>query len=96
MDVQSALVLMENIFESMQRSGTILDSTKFSANTVILGSGSVLDSLGFVTFISDLEERLCDELDKEIYLVYHEIEEFNVGSQFLSANAMAQYIESIS
>jgi len=95
MDAQAALNLMQNTFDSMQRSGMISENLKFDPDMVILGAGSVLDSLGFVTFISDLEERLCVELDKEIYLVHHEIDEFNTNSQFLSADTIARFIERI-
>ncbi len=95
MNTQAALQLMQETFESMQRSGMVPDTITFNSDTVILGVGSVLDSLGFVTFISDLEERLCTKLDDEVYLVHHEIEAFNANSSFLSAGTIARFIESI-
>lgn len=79
----------------MQRSGMISADTKVTPDTVILGAGSVLDSLGFVTFISELEERLCVELDKEVYLVLNEMGEFNINNPFLSAGTIARYIGNI-
>lgn len=95
MDIKRALQLMQDSFDSMQRSGMMKEIITVTSDTVILGSGSPLDSLEFVTFISDLEERLCVELDKEVYLVLNEIGEFNINNPFLSAGTIARYIEKI-
>ena len=64
--------------------------------TVILGSGTVLDSLGFVTFISDMEERISAAAGQEYYLILTEIHEYNAEEAFLSAGTLARYIEKIS
>lgn len=93
--IKEAIQLMQDSINGMQRSGMIEEAVTVDTDTVILGSGSFLDSLGFVTFISDLEERLCVELDKEIYLVLNEIGEFNINNPFLSAGTIASYIEKI-
>ena len=95
MDTQSAIRLMQETFDSMQRSGMLEEAVVIESDTVILGSGSPLDSLGFVTFISDLEERLSAETDQEHYLVLTEIHEFNTEQAFLSAGTLAQYVEKI-
>ena len=91
----SALKLMQDSFDSMQRSGMMEDVVTVTPDTVILGSGSSLDSLGFVTFISDLEERICAESGMELYLVLTEIHDFNADQAFLSTGTLAQYIEKI-
>lgn len=95
MDYNTALQFIQDVFDSMQRSGMISEDISLNKNTVILGADSALDSLGFVTFISDLEDRLCDKLDREVYLVLNEIGDFNVNNPFLSADTIAQYIENI-
>lgn len=96
MDNKTALQLMQESFDSMQRSGMLDDAVVVGPDTVILGSGSALDSLGFVTFISDMEERVSAETDQEHYLILTEIHEFNAEQTFLSAGTLAQYIEKIS
>lgn len=95
MDKNTALRLMQDSFDSMQRSGMLDESVKVGEGTVILGSGSVLDSLGFVTFISDMEERVSDEAGADHYLILTEIHEFNAEQTFLSAETLASYIEKI-
>lgn len=96
MDNNTALKLMQDSFDSMQRSGMLEENVAVAADTVILGSGSIFDSLGFVTFISDMEERVSDEAGEDHYLILTEIHEFNAEEAFLSAGTLAQYIEKIS
>ena len=91
-DDKSALKLMQESFDSMQRSGMLEEAITVNSDTIILGSGSSLDSLGFVTFISDLEERVSAETDKEHYLILTDIHEFNAEQTFLSAGTLAQYV----
>lgn len=95
MDKNTALRLMQESFDSMQRSGMLEESIAVGADTVILGSGSALDSLGFVTFVSDMEERVSEETGADHYLILTEIHEFNAEQSFLSAGTLASYIEKI-
>ena len=92
---EQALNLIQESLASLQNAGIVAESITISADTVILGSGSELDSLGFVTFISDLEERLCEETNEDIYLVLDEIGDFNINNPFLSAGTIAKYIETL-
>lgn len=95
MDDKMALQLMQESFDSMQRSGMFEEAVAVSSDTVILGDGSSLDSLGFVTFISDMEERVSDESGQDHYLILTDIHEFNAEEAFLSAGTLAHYIEKI-
>lgn len=95
MNIENVINLMQESFDSMKRSGMIEDDIVVNFDTVILGSGSSLDSLGFVTFISDLEERVSAETDQEHYLILADIHEFNAEQTFLSAGTLAQYIAKI-
>jgi len=91
----SAFTLMQESFDSMQRSGMIDEVIAVTPDTVILGTGSTLDSLGFVTFISDLEERISAAAGKDCFLILTDIHEANSDQAFLSADALASYIEQI-
>jgi hypothetical protein len=91
-EVTSAFTLLQDSLDSLFRSGTLPQPIKLETNTVILGSGSNLDSMGFVTFITDVEDRLQQKLDKECYLVLNEIAQFNINSPNLTADALARYL----
>ena len=95
MNIDKALQLMQETFDSMKRSGMLETAIPVDCDTVILGVGSSLDSLGFVTFISDLEERVSAETEQEYYLILTDIHEFNAEQTFLSAGTLAQYVEKI-
>lgn len=95
MTYEQAISLIQESLESLQSCGVIAEHIEISSDTVILGSGSELDSLGFVTFISDLEERLCDATNEDIYLVLDEIGDFNINNPFLSAGNIAKYVETL-
>jgi hypothetical protein len=95
MDATKALQLMQDSFDSMQRSGMLNTTVTVDSETVILGSSSFLDSLGFVTFISDMEERISAETGQDHFLVLNEIHDFNADQAFLSAGTLAQYVENI-
>jgi len=95
MTCEKALQLMQDSFDSMQRSGMIEEAISVTPDTIILGTGSSLDSLGFVTFISDLEERVSAVTGTEHYLILTEIHETNADQVFLSAGVLAVYIEKI-
>lgn len=78
--------------KSLQRSSVIPDSMDVAAKAVILGIGSELDSLGFVSFISDLEERLSDATGEEIYLILNDIHEFNGDNPCLDIDTLTRFI----
>lgn len=95
MDITKALQLMQDSLDSIQRSGMLEEAITVTPETIILGTGSSLDSLGFVTFISDLEERVSAETGTEHYLILTEIHEANADQAFLSAGVLAEYIEKL-
>ena len=95
MNSTTAIKLMQESFDSLQRSGILEGAILVTSDTVILGTGSFLNSLGFVTFISDMEERVSAVTGQEHYLVLTEIHEFNADKAFLSVGTLAQYIEKI-
>jgi acyl carrier protein len=86
------LNMIRDTFESLQRTGIISKAVQFSESTTILGSESELDSLGFVTFISDLEERISVEAGDEVYLVLDDINGFNMNNPSLTARVLAEYV----
>jgi len=89
---ERALELIQNTLSSLHRVGLLDQEVLVRRDTVLLGSGSPLDSIAFVTFVTDLEERLSRETDQEAYLVLNEIHEFNVDNPVLSADTLAHYL----
>lgn len=92
-DKTAAVRLIEESLDSLARSGLLDAKISVSAETVLLGSGSELDSMGFVTFFTDLEDRIQQRTHQEHYLVLNEIAQFNIDRPELTVDALAQYIE---
>ena len=84
--------LIQESFDSLTRSGTIESQVTIKEQTILLGSGALLDSIGFVTFVTDMEDRMEQKLGQECYLVLNEISEFNINNPSLSAGVLAEYL----
>ena len=91
-DRKEALQLIETSLDSLARTGVLDKQMSVSTDTVLLGSGSDLDSLGFVTFITDLEDRIQQRTQQEHYLVLNEISQFNIDRPELTVDVLARYI----
>jgi len=84
--------LLRESIESLRRSGIIEADIDVAPATVLLGTGSSLDSMGFVTFVTDVEERLNRETGKDSYIVLTELEEMYPGETTLTASMFADYL----
>ena len=89
---ERALKLIQDSIASLRRVGLIEADLTVTGNTVLLGTGSPLDSIAFVTFVTDVEERLGRETNQELYLVLTDIHEFNTDAASLSADILARYM----
>ena len=89
---ERALQLMQDSLSSLRRVGLLEQEVSLHGDIVLLGTGSPLDSIALVTFITDLEDRLNQGTNQEIYLVLNEIHEFSADEPYLSAGVLAEYI----
>ena len=89
------LTIVQEVFKGLEESGVITGKVELNENTVLLGGGAVLNSIGFVTMFTDLEDRLGERTGKEIYLLLDEIHEFNQGNTFLTVGVLLSFIEKI-
>ena len=93
---ERALELIQESVEGLIRGGVIEESFVVENGTVLLGMGSPLDSLGFVTFVTDLEERLIDETDNDdLYFTLDEIQGFNMDNPNLTVEIFVDYMTSL-
>lgn len=87
--------LIEEIVNNLLEADAINPIENFGDNSVLLGEGAVLDSISFITFITDVEDKIQEVTGKELYLVLSEIDNFNVDNPNLTADGLANYIHSI-
>lgn len=82
--------------QSLNRSGIVTPEIEIQAETVIFGTGSSLDSIAFVTFVTDVEERLNRETGKDLYIVLTDIEDRYPGAPQLTSAMFADYLVGLS
>lgn len=97
MDNEQALQLIQSSLSSIWRSGLVEKEIIADPNTVLLGTGSELDSMAFVTLMTDLEERLSSQTGQEIFLVMTDILDYNSNEDaYLTVQVLAGYLVSLS
>lgn len=84
--------MIQVTYDSLYESDIIDKKVTVTDETHIFGGASVLDSIGFITLFADIEERIMQKINEDIYLVLDEISEFDVNSPFLTAGTLASYI----
>lgn len=92
-ETKDAVRLIEESLAGLARTGLLDAAIAVSPDTVLLGSGSELDSMAFVTFVTDLEDRIQQRTGGDYYLVLNEIAQFNIDRPELTVDALARYIE---
>ena len=86
-----ALTMMSEVLDGVRRSEMAQPGEVLSSGTVLIGPGSVLDSLGFVTFVAEIEDRLNSNRSEPIELILTDIWEFNAENPSLTASILADY-----
>lgn len=92
---EQALDLVAKSIQELTESGIIENPVDFSPEIVLLGQDAVLDSIGLITLLSDLEEKVSTLSGAEKFLMLNEIHDFNDDKQALTAQTLAEYIRSI-
>lgn len=95
MTYPDVMKIIQETFDSLSNSGMINEKITVDNNTVILGKNSPLDSITFITFITDLEDRLCNITGTDCYFVIDEIGSFDINNPYLSVEAIANYMVSL-
>lgn len=94
LDKQTALTLIQDSLDSLYRSGTVKSEISVSEDTVLMGSDVAdgLDSLGFVNFVMDVEDRLQKDLDGDYPVILTDIGGFDVNNPVLTAGVLADHL----
>ena len=86
------MALIRESVQGLRRAGLLDHDLVIDDATVLLGIGSELDSVAFVTLISDLEDRLTRETGEDQFLVLDELHEFNGDEPSLTVRTLAPYL----
>jgi hypothetical protein len=84
--------LMRESIEGLRSSGIIEKPFDLTEDTVIFGADSPLDSIGFVTFVTDMEDRLAASAGKDISITLLDIDDFNESDPHLTVKRLADFL----
>jgi hypothetical protein len=84
--------LIVQALRRIQSSGIASADFEVNDDTVLLGMGSPVDSIAFVTLISDLEQCIERELGREFFLVMTDIHDLNEGKAELLVSDLAKSV----
>ncbi len=87
----SAVMMMADIIEGLRRSDMAAAGDPLTEHTVLIGAGAILDSIGFVTFVAEVEDALNRDRAEPVELILTEIWEFNSENPSLTAGILADY-----
>lgn len=96
MEYQAILSMVGDTLDRLHKSNVIKDKIICTEDTVLIGKGAELDSLAFVTFISDMEEQVSNETGNEIFFDLDKIADFNAANPFISVHDFSNYVASLS
>lgn len=88
---EHALAMMGEVLEGLRRSEMVPAGAALGPGTVLIGPGAVLDSLGFVTFIAEMEDQLNRDRAEPVELILTEIWDFSLENPTLTASILADY-----
>lgn len=89
------IAVMQQSIDSLVRGHIIETALRVTASTPLLGGTCELESMQFVTFISDLEERLTKTVGKDVYIILDRIDDFDINEPFLSAATLARHLSKL-
>ena len=89
---QELLNIFQESADSLHASGIAASSILISDDCPIFGGASVLDSMAFVSLISDIEDSVNRHANSDIFIVLTDIEDLYPNSPYLSAGMLAKYL----
>jgi hypothetical protein len=93
MDDKLLLQMIQDVTDSLYRSELIPNQMIISDQTVLLGIGSSIDSIAFITLFSEMEDRLSSFLGKEVFIDFNRLHDFNPEKSNLSVAIMIAFIK---
>lgn len=90
--LERSIQMIQESIQSLRRAGLLEQELVVEEDTVLLGMGSELDSVAFVTLMSDLEDRLSRETGRDQFLVLDELHELNAEQPSLTVRGLAPYL----
>lgn len=87
--------VIRDAFSALHEGGVLETKIDVQPSTILLGNGSPLDSLGFVSVMTEIEDRLSTATGREMMLLFDEIHAFNPDKSSLTVGTLAAFIDQL-
>jgi len=95
MDEKQINLIIQESIDSLFRSELISDKVTITNETILLGKGSVLDSVAFITLFSEIEDRLTEKTGTEVFIDFNKLHDFNTDKSQLNVITFIEFINSL-
>lgn len=90
-----SLKLIRDAFAALHEGGVLETKTDVTPATVLLGAGTSLDSVGFVSIMTEIEDRLTAATGRDVALLFDEIHAFNPDKSALTVATLSRFINQL-
>jgi len=84
--------IMQDCMDDLFKSEMTTEQVTVESATPLFGNGSHLDSMAFVSFVTDVEERLSQISSSDLFIVLSDIEELFPKAPSLTVDMFAEYL----
>jgi hypothetical protein len=89
---ERVVAIIQDCAQALHRGKILGAELDVRPETILLGSDSPLDSLGFVALISEVESRINDETGGDLSISLMEVEGLDESNPHMTAGKLAAYI----
>ena len=86
---------IQKSFDNLYDAGAISERVIVKTSTNLFSQDSNIDSMSFVTVITEVEEGVSIELNQEIFIVLSDIESMFPDASSLTVQMLVNYIKSL-
>lgn len=86
---------LQTSIDGLFEAGIVDSKLTISPETLLIGEGAALDSVGFVTLLSEIEEKINAFTAKDIFIIFPDIQERNSNSNVLNVKMLSDYLINI-
>jgi len=87
--------IIQTALDELHDSAIIENRVFAEKNTPIIGDGAELDSVAFITLISDIESRVCEKFNKDIFIILSDIQSLDDESSAMNVDMLTNYLLTI-
>lgn len=87
--------IIQESLDLLHESGLIESKILADSNQMLFGLDSPLDSMGFVNFMTDLEDRLTKRNKRDIFIVLSDLDDMFPNEKSLTIDMLTRYINKL-